>query len=436
MKRTLPLIVAATLVATSPGLQALDLDELQVQSHLDEPLRARIPLTDLQGIDLDRLRARLANKADFQEAGLPHADVLDDLRLTVRRENGSPVVVLSTEQAVRAPYLELLLTLEWPGGEQRRQVNVLLDPPAYTSAVAADATGKTASIDALPRQLTVEPGDTLGSLANGIRRQFGISSEQAMLALFWNNPDAFADNINVLLAGKVLAIPPRASMTALDSNQARQQVLAQNRAWGSARSGVMENSAPGKAASAKTANVVMVDAKEALALYRGIEEVRATQAPGASDDLKSVTQSSDSSEREQPVTATSEQRGAADNVSALQTNLAGVEELVAVIVRQNERLSALESKLKMANGTLAQIREQGRSAGSHDGQPGSKRARAAGSAHGLLTAWAVGKYGSRHWLVEPGSPNQEQYDDRRWRCRTCNAAALGRAASAHSRQKT
>nr|WP_298522015.1 FimV/HubP family polar landmark protein [uncultured Halomonas sp.] len=259
MKRTLPLIVATTLVVASPGLQALDLDEMQVQSRLDEPLRARIPLIDLQGIDSSRLRVQLANKAEFQEAGLPRADLIDDLHLTVNREGGDPVLLLSTDQAVSEPYLELLLTLEWPEGKRQHQVNVLLDPPGYanspsslnvgltrTTATLAAASipkllassGRSNSDEAVttieehPRQLQARAGDALSILADRARRGKNATLEQAMLALLTSNPGAFfRNNINALRTGSVLNMPTGEEMSAFDVNQARRQVHEQNEAW-------------------------------------------------------------------------------------------------------------------------------------------------------------------------------------------------------------
>ncbi|MGC3873561.1 type IV pilus assembly protein FimV [Halomonas sp. GXIMD04776] len=397
MKRILPLIAATTLAAVSPGLQALSLAEMQVQSRLDEPLRARIPLVDLQGIDPSRLRAHLADKADFQEAGLPRAALIDDLQLSMSLEGGDPVLLLSTEQAVKEPYLELLLTLEWPGGEQRRQVNLLLDPPAYTlgpSLLTAaqtskpkvqdawpkaaadqrvvlpvqpeamvDATEKAADVDGAQRQLVVEAGNTLWSLADGIRRQFDASVEQTMLALFRENPGAFeADNINTLQAGAVLDVPSRAAMTALSSAQARQQVLEQNQIWRSAQPIVVETAATDEQSSAAPAGMIMVDAEAAQAVYRAIEEANAGRVSAATDELKSVPETNVSLEHAPPATAGAEQDGdiIADmtDASVIQAGLVSVGDLEAATTRQNERLDALESNLKTTNETLAQVREQ------------------------------------------------------------------------------
>ncbi|WP_227368724.1 FimV family protein [Halomonas sp. M20] len=259
MKHTLPLIVATALALVSTELQALGLAEMQILSRLDEPLRARIPLVDLQGANPDRLQAYLADEADFQGVELPRAAIIGDLRLAVSHEGGNPVLLLSTEQAVSEPYLELVLTLEWPEGKQQHQVNILLDPPGYSDSPVALDDGLGQAPPALvaasgfkrpdgsrrsnsdepvttseehPRQLQARTGDALSILADRARRGKSATLEQAMLALLTGNPDAFSrNNINALQAGAVLDVPSPEEMNAFDADQARQRVREQNDAW-------------------------------------------------------------------------------------------------------------------------------------------------------------------------------------------------------------
>nr|WP_299242875.1 FimV/HubP family polar landmark protein [uncultured Halomonas sp.] len=259
MKRTLSLIVATALALVSTELQAVGLAEMQVLSRLDEPLRARIPLVDSQGVNLGRLHAYLADEADFEGIELPRAAIIDDLQLTVNHEGGNPVLLLRTEQAVNEPYLELLLMLEWPEGKQQHQVTILLDPPGYANSSAflddsplqtistltaasisklPDSSGRSNSGDPVtaseehPRQLQARAGDALSSLAERARRGKNATLEQAMLALLTSNPDAFSrNNINALRAGSVLDVPSREEMSAFDAGQARRRVREQNDAW-------------------------------------------------------------------------------------------------------------------------------------------------------------------------------------------------------------
>jgi pilus assembly protein FimV len=72
----------------------------------------------------------------------------------------------------------------------------------------------------------VQQNDTLWSVASRMRPDSSVSVEQMMLALVRENPEAFIkENINGVKRGYILRMPDRASITALD----RQEALAQAR---------------------------------------------------------------------------------------------------------------------------------------------------------------------------------------------------------------
>lgn len=261
MRRTLSLAMLMSLATASPAVQALGLADPRVQSSLNEPLHARIDVVDLQGLDPALLQVRLADEAAFERAGLPRSTLAESVHLALQRDGGGLELVLTTERAVREPFLDLLVTLAWPGGRQRQQVTLLLDPPGYASAPALldDTPGESAAprpvrvatvtpAEARPapvaaavmpsrpeapsRQIRVQPGDTLWELANRVRPDADVSIDQAMLALLRANPQAFPDgNINGLRAGAVLDVPPRQAMLASTPAEAGDRVEAQNQAW-------------------------------------------------------------------------------------------------------------------------------------------------------------------------------------------------------------
>lgn len=248
MRRTFSLAILLALASASPGLQALGLAEPKVHSSLGEPLNARIALNDLAGIDPSQLQVRLADAAAFEQVGLPLSTLARSVRLALSRDGGDVAVVASTEQVVREPYLDLLLTLTWPSGEQRRQVTLLFDPPGYAGAPSLLGGTREETPAARPapmrdspavaatgaplQRIEVQPGDTLWGLAERVREGTAASIEQAMLALQRANPEAFPDgNINALRAGTVLDVPPRAALTARDAGEARRWVGEQYQAW-------------------------------------------------------------------------------------------------------------------------------------------------------------------------------------------------------------
>ncbi|SDL81535.1 pilus assembly protein FimV [Modicisalibacter muralis] len=248
MRRTLPLAMLISLAAASPTAQALGLADPRVQSSLNEPLQARIDVIDLGGLDPTLLKARLADEAAFEQAGLPRSVLAESVHMALERGADGMQLVLTTDRVVREPYLDLLVTLLWPGGRQRRQITLLFDPPGYASApslidgagvseparqapaIAASPVSPAASMP--PSQVRVRPGDTLWGLARRVRPSGDISIDQVMLALLQANPEAFPDgNINGLRAGVTLVVPSRQVMLASTPAEADSRVQAQNRAW-------------------------------------------------------------------------------------------------------------------------------------------------------------------------------------------------------------
>lgn len=253
MRRTLSWGTLLSLLTASPMALALGLAAPRVESTLGAPLQARLPLTDIGELDPGLIKARLSTADAFARAGIPRTSLVESVNATIARESGGLTVVLSTSQAVREPYLSLLLTLEWPGGQQRQEVNLLLDPPGYAQMPAlqpgttrplrqAQADESSAPPTLAPReptapgQIRVASGDTLWVLADRVRPE-GVSIERMMLALQRANPEAFpGGNINRLSAGATLDVPDRQAILASGEN-AGQRVRAQNRQWQAQRGG-------------------------------------------------------------------------------------------------------------------------------------------------------------------------------------------------------
>ncbi|SHF42981.1 FimV N-terminal domain-containing protein [Modicisalibacter ilicicola DSM 19980] len=366
MRRILPLVATVTLVAASPGLQALDLAELKVQSRLDEPLRARIPLVDLEGVDPGRLKVQLADKADYEKAGLPYGPVVDDVQVSLSHQGNDAALLLSTEQAVSEPYLELLLLLEWPEGEQQRQVNLLLDPPEYTLGPALrgasqgvtperqDVTPRaTDATRAQARQIVVEAGSTLWSLAERVRLEAGVTIEQAMLALYTTNPGAFeAPNINALHAGSVMDIPSRGVMTAVSPAEARRLVSEQNQAWESRHSKPADADAqvesPAPAAP-------VVDADGALALREAIADERSAEIVDSSG-AKALQDAIEKNTGEPVIVDTGKSNSQFQDEVDRDAGAVTTAEFEALIAQQEARLAALEARLEATTQTLEETR--------------------------------------------------------------------------------
>ena len=108
-------IAAVFLMFTSPGLLALGLGEINMQSALNQPMQAVISLTSSAGTDLAEIDVSLASLSDHQRAGLTKAGLLAGFRFEiVRNQTGTAEVRITSSEPVREPFLEFLLELNWP----------------------------------------------------------------------------------------------------------------------------------------------------------------------------------------------------------------------------------------------------------------------------------------------------------------------------------
>ena len=190
---------------------------------------------------------------------------------------GEPVIKVTSSEAVREPFLGILLEANWPKGRLLREYTVLLDPPVMAPAVkgasavavatqapeptsteslpeskpairkAPVASTPAAPPAALPKSSPapakpatpasparaaggneygpVAAGETLGEIARATLPGANVNVNQMMLALLKNNPQAFfKDNINALKRGAVLRIPNAEEIAA--SGSAREAAAA------------------------------------------------------------------------------------------------------------------------------------------------------------------------------------------------------------------
>ncbi len=193
---------------------ALGFGELNLESYLNQPLRAVIPLHGMGGLEPGNIHARLADVDAYRRLGLSEHERPLGLRFEV--ENGRLRVL--GERPQRSPVLELVIELNWSGGHLLRGYSLLLDPPPL------NAVGK-AVAEQRPRQVTVGRGDSLGSIAQRLVEGSDVNPTQMMLALFQHNPRAFArGDINALKLGARLRVPGLADVRAMDAEGAQRSI--------------------------------------------------------------------------------------------------------------------------------------------------------------------------------------------------------------------
>ena len=123
------LLLLGLLASTS---YALSLGEIKVDSALNQPLLAEIPIGDAETASLLDATVELASYEVHAGYGIEKANILSTLRFKVlRNEQGQFVIRLTTQRAIREPVLEFVLNVSNRSGNLRRGYAVHLDPPRF-----------------------------------------------------------------------------------------------------------------------------------------------------------------------------------------------------------------------------------------------------------------------------------------------------------------
>ena len=236
-------LVAMVLMSTLGAAHAVRLHDIEVASYLNEPLKARIKISQAIG---KTLVPSLASQRAFNAAGIERTRTLSDLSFTVGPDNQYIYVESSTP--IREPFLLFLLRADHEQGHSTREIATLLDLPGTAelaqfdipAAISKDAIKPFIANPALKpqvpeqrvkdaptvaespastsdlvvaKEVLVRSGDTLTRIA---QRYFtpgaAPSVDNFVQALFDLNPQAFIDgNINLLRAGALLQLPAQAN---------------------------------------------------------------------------------------------------------------------------------------------------------------------------------------------------------------------------------
>lgn len=254
MKRHWNRLLPLTLVLVAAPAMAMELGPIRVESTLDSPLLAEIPIVEDYPGEANGLKVTLASADQFAQAGIRRADLRTPLKFRVVGHSGNKVIRITSTRSVRVPFLDMLLKVTWPKGKLLREYTVLLDPAGshwQSAAVAAspaagNAQPASGAVPANPShatgspsqantpagtRITVHRGDTLSAIARN-HPMADVGQKQMLMALKTANPDAFFENnINALKAGVVMRMPTRQEALKLSKRAAELAVARENRAW-------------------------------------------------------------------------------------------------------------------------------------------------------------------------------------------------------------
>ena len=116
------------LVGLCQNLFALGLGEIEINSVINEPLSATIEVLNADGVENDELLVAIASATDYQVAGVSWDFSHTELDFNVNyAANGDLIVNVTSERAIREPYLSILVQARWPAGRLLREYTILLD---------------------------------------------------------------------------------------------------------------------------------------------------------------------------------------------------------------------------------------------------------------------------------------------------------------------
>lgn len=278
MKRiSLILLVCLSLVSIPSFAESLG--RLTVISDLDQPLIAEIELHGIHATDLGQYSAQLASEQAYRIQGIEKTPPQNSIRVEViRKFDNSPVLKLTSSQALHSRSINILVQLDWPSGRVMREYALLLEPSQVSNSALApidsvvftrnrvpppaeaaelpkshvkqETPASSSAATSPPAEPSVRPkppanveenppsayatnkGDTLSKVARQMQVD-GVSLDQMLQALYLANKEAFIDgDINKLKAGVELKPPSAADFAAALSAPA---ITAQSEDWRSYR---------------------------------------------------------------------------------------------------------------------------------------------------------------------------------------------------------
>ena len=307
MIRTLPkrpavsIVLSVCLWLVTANVQAIGLGRIVVNSALNQPLDVEISIASIEGNVLESLEITLATDSDFRRANISIEPVVKLLQFNVVDGETGPWIHVTTDRAVRTPFLHFLVAIQWSGGRIIREYTALLDPPGYDTVAGQSMTlPRTTDRQVLQPGDTYEPvrsGETLMGIATNIDVDKSVTIYQRMFALMHINSEAFIrGNMNLLREGATLIIPSVEMMAGISRILAREEYTRQLSEWIDYHQGI----AQGKSQSGERLWVSLIPEDEKIV----VKEVEKTIIKEVPVDTTKVTQDSKRESADATTTAT------------------------------------------------------------------------------------------------------------------------------------
>ncbi|MCO5100442.1 MAG: hypothetical protein M9885_06045 [Burkholderiaceae bacterium] len=236
-------------------------------------------------------------------------------------------------------------------------------PVSVAPVAASRSSGPTASTPvsrpaaATAESVRVEAGDTLAKIAARVKPA-DVSVEQAIMAIYRANPRAFFGTVHQLFAGAELKIPEVAAMKSIDAAEARREIRAQAADFNAYR-GRLASSArsvqPTKAGQTAEGSVAAKPEESSAPVASGDQlncRDRVPQEAAGGSATGGAGAASSQSSAEMQVARDAALREQQERVSALERNVADLQQLVEL---KNRQLAELQRQVEAARTAGAAV---------------------------------------------------------------------------------
>lgn len=234
--------ILVILLCSNP-VSAVELDQLQINSFIHEPLNASIAILGVDEIDLADIRFTVASKSEHRILlGTKRPAFLNKVKVDIIAiENGRHELHITSSQRVREPILTFLLKVIEKQGSVFKKFNLLMDPRiepaepltgvAASRALAVEpSVSKNTEIKTAPepivdrkdgRQKIIAREKSISMIAQNSTLHDKFSVYQIMRGFYMENPQAFEKgNIDKLISGIPLLVPPESLIGEVPRRQA------------------------------------------------------------------------------------------------------------------------------------------------------------------------------------------------------------------------
>ena len=228
-------IIAVGLSCLSLSVHALTLAGIEVQSNKGEPLRAEISVASATAEEWGQLVVKLAPAERFSQLGLVFTPAVSQLQVELlETTDGNKRIRLLSSQTFSENFVDLLIEAQTPSGKWVKAFTLMLKPaPVKVDAPIKLPEAASAQAQAQTQQAPTEHVVQKGESASQIIQKWltqDMSMQQMLVALLKSQPDAFIQgNVNLLRAGAVLKAPSPTAVRAIDTEDARQFLIAQQK---------------------------------------------------------------------------------------------------------------------------------------------------------------------------------------------------------------